>query len=122
MATREQPVFDMVFSERLAALRKERKLTQQALADRVGVHAIQIHRYESAASQPSLEVIKKLAVALSVTTDELLFDTGERDPDDELRLQFEAVSRLDPEEKRVVKELIEGMLLKHDAKRWLKAG
>lgn len=122
MERTEKWTFQMVFAERLAALRKEKKLTQQALADLVGVHVIQIHRYESGASQPSLEVIKKLAVALSVTTDELLFDTSERGPDEELRLQFEAVSRLDAEEKRIIKELLEGMLLKHEAKRWLRAG
>ena len=117
----ERWVFDMGFPERLATLRKERKLTQQALADLVGIHVIQIHRYESSATQPSLEVIKKLAVALSVTTDTLLFEADERGPDEDLRLQFEAMSRLDPDEKRVVKELLEGMLLKHEAKRWARA-
>lgn len=122
MGETERWVFDMGFPERLATLRKERKLTQQVLADLVGVHVIQIHRYENGATQPSLEVIKKLAVALSVTTDTLLFETDERGPDEDLRLQFEAMSRLDPDEKRVVKELLEGMLLKHEAKRWARAG
>jgi hypothetical protein len=35
-----------------------------------------------------------------------------------LKLRFEAVSQLDPQEKTVILELINGMLLKHDAKRW----
>lgn len=109
---------DMGFGERLVVLRRERKLTQQALSELVGVHVIQIHRYESGVSQPSLEVIKKLAVALSVTTDALLFDSDERGPEDDLKLQFEAVGRLSPDEKRVIRELIEGMLIKHDVKRW----
>ena len=42
-------------------------------------------------------------------------------PDEDLRFHFEAVSKLAPGEKGVIKELIEGMLLKHDAKRWTKA-
>ena len=50
-----------------AELRKQRSLTQQALADRVGIHAVQLRRYESGSSQPTLEVIRKLAVALSVS-------------------------------------------------------
>lgn len=52
------------FSQRLAALRKEKGLTQQALADLIGMHVIQIRRYESGASQPTLDVIRKLALAL----------------------------------------------------------
>jgi transcriptional regulator with XRE-family HTH domain len=114
----EALAIDMGFPERLVTLRKGRKLTQQSLADLVGVHVMQIHRYEAGASQPSLEVIKKLAVALSVTADALLFDTEERGPEDDLKLQFEAVSRLSPDEKRVIRELIEGMLIKHEVKRW----
>lgn len=50
----------------------------------------------------------------------LLFDNG-RGPDEDLRFHFEAVSKLPSEEKSVIKELIEGMLLKHDAKRWTQA-
>ncbi len=48
----------------------------------------------------------------------LLFGKDERGPDDDLRLQFEAVSRFDEEEKRVVWSLLEGMILKHEARRW----
>jgi transcriptional regulator with XRE-family HTH domain len=81
------------FPERLAGLRKQRNLTQQDLAKRVGIHVVQLRRYESGASQPTLEVIRKLAVALSVSADMLLFGNEERGLDEELRLQFEAVAR-----------------------------
>lgn len=106
------------FHERLAALRKERRLTQQVLADRIGSHVQQLKRYEAGSSQPTLDVIRKLAQALSVSADELLFGKDERGPDDDLRLQFEAVSRFDPEEKQVVRSVLEGMILKHEARRW----
>jgi len=36
---------DMSFPGRLTTLRKERGLTQQALAERVGVHVTQLRRY-----------------------------------------------------------------------------
>lgn len=52
-------------------------------------------------AQPTL--IRTLAVALSVSADMLLFDKDERGPDDDLRGQFEAASRLDPEEKKVIR-------------------
>lgn len=106
------------FNDRLATLRKERGLTQQALADRVECHVQQLKRYEAGSSQPTLDVIRKLTIALSVTGDQLLFGKDERGPDDDLRLQFEAVSRFDEEEKRVVRSLLEGMILKHEARRW----
>lgn len=110
---------DMAFPERLLKLRKEKSLTQKALAELVSMHVIQIHRYESGTSQPTLEAIRKLALALSVSADELVFDKDERGPDDELRLQFEALTRLGPREKEIVMEVLDGLLLKHDAKRWL---
>jgi transcriptional regulator with XRE-family HTH domain len=106
------------FSQRLAALRRERSLTQQQLADRIQSHVQQLKRYEAGSSQPTLDVIRKLAVALGVTSDQLLFGKDERGPDDELRLQFEAVSQFDAEEKQVVRSLLEGMILKHEARRW----
>lgn len=106
------------FHLRLAALRKERGLTQRALADRIGGHVQQLKRYEAGSSQPTLEVIRNLAMALSVTSDQLLFGKDERGPDEDFRLQFEAVSRFDEEEKRVVRSLLEAMILKHEARRW----
>lgn len=110
----------MSLAERLATRRKELGLTQQSLADRAGIHMMQVHRYESGGSQPSVDALKKLAVALRVSADHLLFDQQERAPADELKLQFEAVARLDPDEKRVVQEVVESLLLKHDAKRWIR--
>ena len=112
------PLLDMDFPQRLATLRKERALTQQALAEHVGVHVSQIRRYEAGESTPTLDVLRKLAIALSVSADTLVFDKDERGPDDDLRLQFEATQRLTDEEKRVVKTVIESILLSHEAKRW----
>ena len=106
----------MEFPQRLTALRKERALTQQTLSE-AGVHVTQLRRYEAGTSQPTLEVLRKLAVELRVSADVLLFDRDERGPDDELKLQFEAVSQLDPQEKEVVKSVLEGLLLKHQAKK-----
>lgn len=105
------------FPQHLAALRKQQGLTQQILAERVGVLVVQSRRYEGDISQPTLDVIRKLATALSVSADLLLFGKDERGPDDDLRLQFEAVSRFDADEKQVVRSLLEGMILKHEARR-----
>ncbi|TWB09207.1 helix-turn-helix protein [Nitrospirillum amazonense] len=109
--------WQMDFPERLAALRKGHGLTQQALADQVGIHVLQIRRYEGGTSQPTLDVIRRLARALRVSADELVFDKDERGPSDEFRIQFEAVSQLPEEDRKVVKALLDGMIVKHQAKR-----
>lgn len=106
----------MDFARRLAAFRKERGLTQQALADRVGVHITQINRYETGDSQPSLDVIRRIVIALTVSADTLIFGKDERGPDEDLRLQFEVVSQFDAEDKELARGLLEGLILKHRAK------
>jgi transcriptional regulator with XRE-family HTH domain len=108
----------MDFATRLAAARKERGLTQQALADRVGIHVTQIRRYEAGTSSPTLDVLAKVALSMNVTTDSLVFGEHDRDPDEDLRLSYEATRHLDPDEREMVKGLIEAVLLKHEARRW----
>ncbi len=109
-------IVTMSLPQRLVALRKSKGLTQQAMSDSVGIHVTQIKRYETGGSQPSLDVLKKIAIALNISADALLFDEDERGPDDELRLQFEAVSQFNEQEKLIAQEVLEGLILKHQAK------
>lgn len=108
----------MDFAARLTAARKERGITQQALAERAGIHVTQVRRYEAGTSAPTLDVLRNLAIALHVSTDDLVFAEDERRPADELRLAFEATNDLDAEERTMIKNLIEAVLLKHEARRW----
>jgi hypothetical protein len=48
----------------------------------------------------------------------LIFDKDERGPDEDLKLQFEAISRMSKDEKKIIKALLDGMILKHEAQRW----
>ena len=80
------------------------------------MHISQIRRYESGQSQPTLDAICKLARALSVSADMLLFAQNERGPDDDLKLQFEAVSRLNADEKNVIRSVIESIVLRNTFK------
>jgi len=118
MATFITSLTTMSLAERLAILRKQKGLTQQALADALGLHITQVKRYEAGSSQPSLEAVKKIAQTLRVTTDSLIFEPEELEPDEDLRLQFRAVSNMPEEERRVIKQLLEGMIIKYEAERW----
>ena len=120
MATVINRIFIMSLASRIASLRKEKGLSQQAMADALELHVTQVKRYESGSSQPSLEALKKLARVLRVSIDALVFDTEELTPDEDLALQFQAISHLPTKEKEVIKELIEGMIIKYETQRWSK--
>ncbi|WP_305847165.1 helix-turn-helix domain-containing protein [Xenorhabdus sp. KK7.4] len=108
----------MSIAHRLITLRKQKGLSQQALADAIGIHVTQVKRYEGGISLPSLEAIKKIAQTLRVTTDSLIFEEDELQPDSDLALQFQAISNMQPEQRQVIKELLEGMIIKYEAERW----
>ncbi|WP_345552513.1 helix-turn-helix transcriptional regulator [Microbulbifer aestuariivivens] len=93
-------------------------MTQQEMADRVELHVNQIRRYEAGTTQPSLDALKKIAVGMNSSIDELVFEDGERGPSDELALQFEAVSQMPEDERAVVKEVLEGLIIKYQSRRW----
>ena len=112
-----QAILLMSFSKRLAAVRKERGLTQQQMSEVIGIHLSQVKRYESGDTQPSLEVLRKIALALNISADMLLFDGQERGPSDDFRMQFEALNQFSPNEKEVAKELLDSLILKHTANR-----
>ena len=114
-------VLPMSFPQRLAALRKERGLTQSQMADKIGIHLSQLKRYEYGTSQPTVEVFKRIALALNVSADVLLFEEGERGPEDSLKFQFEAISQLDDKEREAIETVIASILHMHDAKRWAQA-
>ena len=103
---------------KIIQLRKKKGLTQQTMADAIGVHVNQIKRYEAGTTSPSLEVLKNIALTLNVSLDELVFDDNERGPNQDLILQFEAVSQLPPNEQQVIKEVLDGLIIKYQTRRW----
>jgi transcriptional regulator with XRE-family HTH domain len=109
--------FIMTIPVRLISLRKRQALTQQKMADTIGIHVNSIKKYESGQALPSLDVLKKIALALHVSTDFLLFEEQERGPSSTFALQFEAVSQLPDEEQRVVREVLDSLIIKYQNRR-----
>ncbi len=106
----------MGFLERLERIRKERKPGVGELAKLVNIHSTQLRRYEKGESQPTLDVLRSLAVALNVSGDMLLFDEEERIPPEDFVLQFQALTQLSPEDKKSTRSLVDGLILRHQAK------
>lgn len=118
MATPAFPTWlTMHFAAQLVRLRKQRGWTQQHLADALALHLTQVKRYETGASQPSLEALKKIALTLSVSLDELVFGDAERGPDEALKLKFEALRQFDPDERKIVEGVLDSLINNHQAKR-----
>lgn len=68
----------MNFGEKLKMLRTGQKMTQQALADRIGVAKSVVSYYESGERYPSYDVLVRIAHVFHTTTDYLLDIKRER--------------------------------------------
>lgn len=58
--------------DRLREMRERRQLTQKDLADRAGVHAQQVYKYEKNMSDPTGDILARLAKALDISVDYLV--------------------------------------------------
>ena len=61
-----------MISENIVSLRKKKSLSQEALADRIGVSRQTVAKWESGESAPDLEMSGRLSQALDVSLDDLV--------------------------------------------------
>jgi transcriptional regulator with XRE-family HTH domain len=109
--------------EKIKLLRKERNLSQEELADKAGIHISYLSRLENGHNEPSVEVFKRLADALEVSTEYLLDENSDalevRIENKTLLERFRLVESLDPEDQRVITHVIEALLTKKRMKELL---
>jgi transcriptional regulator with XRE-family HTH domain len=106
------------FGKKLAEARRAAGLTQQELADKAGVHISHVQRIEAGTSQPTVDVLKRLAEALRVSIDLLVFskpsaEAESRLSDVELLHQFAAIENFPDTDKQALKTIISAMIVKH---------
>ena len=118
MATFNEHHFAMSIALRLITLRKKMRLTQPQMADLLGIHVNSVKKYETRQTRPSIDVLKKMATALHVTTDSLLFEEHEREPKGDFALQLEAIKEMPDNEQMVVREVLESLIIKSQSRRW----
>lgn len=103
-------------NERIKQLRIDNNLTQSELAEKVGLTYVQIGRYEKSKSNPSADVLQKLAIALNTSTDYLMNGESEQVEaqlvDKELIKQFQEIQKLNAEEKHLVKTFLDAFITK----------
>ncbi len=89
------------FAKKMAALRKERKMTQQELAKLLSTSISVVGKYERNEMNPSIEAAKKLAKILGTTVGYLLGETKDSDlfKDPKMLQRFQDIVAL-PEDQR----------------------
>lgn len=103
---------------RIKELRKKAGLTQQQLADKIGITYIQVGRYETGKSNPSADVLQKIADNLGTTGDFLMNGGNESQlADKELLEQFKEVELMDEDDRSTVKTLIDAFITKKKVQR-----
>jgi transcriptional regulator with XRE-family HTH domain len=110
--------FFQALGSRIAQARKERGMTQQALAEALGVAQQTLGHYEVARARIAADLLPRLADALDLSLDELLKGQptvrlpGKRGPASRLEQQLDAVTRLPKAKQKVVSELLDSVIVK----------
>ena len=107
--------YQIEFGERLKKLRRQKSLSQQQVADKLGMHFTNISRYERGLASTNTETLRKLAEILSVSSGYLIEGALEDGvqahfEDRELLLQFQQVQNLPEEDKATIKKLLDAFL------------
>ncbi|MCC6751958.1 MAG: helix-turn-helix domain-containing protein [Deltaproteobacteria bacterium] len=106
------------FGKALAALRKERGLTQEGMAELLGVSRKTVDYYERRAQNPSAEVIERVAdklgvgVAVLLGREEIPKRTPKAHPGpvSALELRIEKLRKLPRAQQEVVVKMLDGLL------------
>ncbi|CAA0230171.1 helix-turn-helix transcriptional regulator [Tenacibaculum maritimum] len=101
--------------KRIKILRGERNISQDELAKKIGVHTNHLSRYERDLTSPSIDVVIKMAEALGVSIDFLIF--GDMKPslnDKDLVSLFNKIELLTDRQKETVKDFLSAFVLKAD--------
>lgn len=87
---------DMTIGKRIGLLRRQKGLTQEDLANALGVSPQAVSKWENDQTCPDISLLPKLSQLLGVTTDELL--TGKQEET--------AIRVLPPEQRRSIKDML----------------
>jgi transcriptional regulator with XRE-family HTH domain len=105
--------FFKALGARIAELRKEHGLSQQALADEIGVAQQTLAHYEVGRARMPVSLLPQLAKFFGVGVDDLLGLRGaasKRGPAPKLQQHMERISRLPKPQQRFVMQMLETVL------------
>lgn len=112
----------MTLGEKIKKFRSENGLSQQELADKLGIHRKTIAFYEQNKTQPSADILQKLAAIFGISHNYLLsVESGNSSgiivKDKSLIPTFQEIDNLSEKGKDVVKTVVEGLALREKSKK-----
>jgi len=114
MSPRHTSRSSKIFADRLATLRKEHRITQVELAEKVGVSRGIVAFYESCRTNPTVETVEKFADFFGVPVTYLLEEKDEgrarSGPASKFEQQVEKVRQLSPIQQRRLVNMIDAFL------------
>jgi transcriptional regulator with XRE-family HTH domain len=113
--SKEERSFFVAFGERLAALRKERGITQVQLAETLGVSQQAITAYEGGQRRVPISTLPLLAETLDISIEELIGTPAKRSarkrgPASKLQQQLERINALPKAQQRFVMQMLDTVL------------
>lgn len=99
----------MSLGSRLITIRKEHKISQTELAEKVGIHANVLGRYEREEATPSVDMASKLADALGVSLDYLVGKT-DVELDQSILDKVIAIQKLPEQDKICIMYSLDGLI------------
>ncbi|HET7931092.1 MAG TPA: helix-turn-helix transcriptional regulator [Rhodanobacteraceae bacterium] len=112
--SKQERSFIVAFGERVAALRKERGLTQVQLADLLGTSQQTVTAYENGTRRVPITTLPLLAHTLGTSIEELIGGDARRNakrgPSPKIQQQLERVSQLPRARQRMVSEVLDSLL------------
>jgi len=99
-----------LFGARIRELRKSQGITQEQLADSLGIEQKHVSLIERGKSYPSLDRLKKIAEALHVELPSLFEFTHLEDEDERAKSIEEVLKGLDEESQRQVFKIIKAII------------
>ncbi len=106
----------MNFASNLKVFRAGKKISQEELANKIGIHPNHLSRYERGLASPSIDVVQKMAEAFEISIDQLVFGMEQNIDasinDRELVSLFKKVQLLTDKQKEMVKEFLSSFVLK----------
>jgi transcriptional regulator with XRE-family HTH domain len=114
----------MSFGDNLKKIRSDKDISQGDLAKLIDVHASHVSRYERNLTSPTIDVARKIADALEVSTDALIYGSNEqivtnKINDSELLLLFHKIQYLNLEEVNSIKTMLKAFVFQKDIQKQL---
>jgi transcriptional regulator with XRE-family HTH domain len=112
------------FGDNLKEVRASKNISQGQLAEMMGIHPTHISRYERNQTIPSVDVVKKLADSLEVSTDALVYGSQDEKAkskidDAELLNMFTKAQGLNEEDRNSIKAMLKAFIFQKDMQKQL---